>query len=180
MIIILLLSISLSSAENYTARNTHLLYNITTCDGPVTIKTEPDNNIIFKECYHNNGLWECSCEDTFTIRFNTTTNNEEYNVKVQYYLEFFNYAIDDNNSIPTKEEIQSDNNKRIKRFNNVSVYTPSEEQQPFTISTNTKNLILSVIILLIILFAVFFKLFIKKFKTSDDENDDVFNYHIDN
>lgn len=177
-ILFLMVFLPIVSAENYTEGETNLLYNITECDGPVTIKAEPNEDIQFYNCEEKNESWKCDCEDKFKVFFNSTDDKNNYNIKIKYYVEFLNYVKNDTD-MPSRKEIMLENNKRIKTFDNVTVVSNSNDFVDIELRNNMKNTIMAIILSFIILVGVIYKIVKSKYLSDNEDNDDVFNEFFD-
>jgi len=176
-VLLFLLIISPVMSATYTAGEKNSLINISSCEGDITIKTEPSDNIMFFDCEKTSyiGVWKCDCSETKNIFFNSTVvSKKEYYIRVQYYLEYKNYAIDDNRTTPTKNEIFNDEYSRIKRFDNITILPKEKKKFQWNINTEQKNVMLVVIVGFILIIGVVLNIIKRKQKkNSDDDNDDL-------
>lgn len=163
------------------------LYNITTinvCFDDILVEIRSENDSVdyqIVDCVKEESLWKCSCKNPTTLYLKVEENaSNVYDVFIQYWVAPLLEVVKDNMTIaPTFEEIENDNNKRTKSFNNIRfgpAVPPPKPKEPFK-APDTEN-IGFVFIILFIVFLFFGGLIFVAWRWVSKDGEDDFNKKI--
>ena len=104
-------------------------------------------------CSKDGDIWKCSCKNP-TVLYLLTNNQSkaEYDVFVQYYVAPLLRVPENNQTEPTKEEIENELNKRTLSVNNIRFGpAPIEPKEKRTIQSSTVGTGFAIALLLLII-----------------------------
>jgi len=127
------------------------IFNITTCYNTAQIKVNTIHNQTLSQysldgcTTDDNILWECECNGSAKsfILHTSSEVNDEFDFVVQYYTQPLLPVVPRNDSLPTANEIENSNYKRVVNHNNIRVGPKPRDP----IQMTTGNMILLVVVI---------------------------------
>lgn len=185
IMIFLILIAPHTSAISFNSNNQSIMERVNQCEGPVNVKTIPYNehrfeDFIVERCIRNGTyLWECQCNQEFVLEFLPPEDYEGVlNIVFQYYTDYKSVDQPDNNSsTPSINEVFNENNKVVKRYDNVTFYVADGGLASNLLKKGDFGILNNVIILLFFIFIMAIFVVRKKFfKGGFKEKNDPFNF----
>lgn len=180
---VLLLLISIGYSETVPAGTNYLVYNISKCQGPVSIKVTSEfgvdkDEINIHSCdYKSDNVWVCECNNNFPVIISTLESTyNTYDFSIKYYIEYNNIKKNTDRE-PALDEIERENNLRIKKILNVFVNPEDKKYIPFKLDVQAKNAVFVSVVIFIIIVIFILTNTCFKFRKSKSNND-VLNYNI--
>lgn len=189
LLLFVLLCSSMVLAQTYTGGQPIDLYNIERCEGPVNVKVNPElkynpNNIDVMGCNQtSNKTWKCNCNNVLKLKVDTKNKTRNtYEFVIQYFIEYSevenNSNQNDSNRTPSMSEIQLENNKRIKRVDNIIVEPYKKSIFSMNLDENIKKILIFVVIIFIFVLILVFFIVKFAFKNTKKGDTDVLNYSV--